>query len=128
MRCVKKDYNKFCLPITVMGVRLFPFLFLQMLGGRLCRSFQSCKHLRCRPCTVNQSSLSLGVTAAAYQKNVDQCYSGHTNSDRFLHGKRYPISGLKDKIEDILLFLLNMSLISRVKWTIFIFHEWQSHE
>ena len=26
------------------------------------------------------------------------------------------------------MFLLNMSFISRVKWTIFIFHEWQSHE
>ena len=31
-------------------------------------------------------------------------------------------------IEDIQMFLLNMSFISRVKWTIFIFHEWQSHE
>ena len=27
-----------------------------------------------------------------------------------------------------LMFLLNMSFISQVKWTIFIFHEWQSHE
>ena len=26
------------------------------------------------------------------------------------------------------MFLLNMSFISRVKWTIFIFHEWRSHE
>ena len=26
------------------------------------------------------------------------------------------------------MFLLNMSFISRVKLTIFIFHEWQSHE
>ena len=25
-------------------------------------------------------------------------------------------------------FVLNMSFISRVKWTIFIFHEWRSHE
>ena len=25
------------------------------------------------------------------------------------------------------MFLLNMSFISRVKWTIFIFHEWRSH-
>ena len=31
-------------------------------------------------------------------------------------------------IEDIQMFLLNMSFISRVKWTIFIFHEWRSHE
>ena len=29
-------------------------------------------------------------------------------------------------IEDILMFLLNMSFISQVKWTIFIFHEWRS--
>ena len=34
----------------------------------------------------------------------------------------------KDYIEDIQMFLLNMSFISRVKWTIFIFHEWRSHE
>ena len=27
-------------------------------------------------------------------------------------------------IEDIQMFLLNMSFISQVKWTIFIFHEW----
>ena len=26
------------------------------------------------------------------------------------------------------MFLLNMSFISRVKWTIFIFHEWRSQE
>ena len=26
------------------------------------------------------------------------------------------------------MFLVNMSFISRVKWTIFIFHEWRSHE
>ena len=26
------------------------------------------------------------------------------------------------------MFLLNMSFISRVKWTIFLFHEWRSHE
>ena len=31
-------------------------------------------------------------------------------------------------IEDIQMFLLNMSFISRVKLTIFIFHEWRSHE
>ena len=31
-------------------------------------------------------------------------------------------------IEDIQMFLLNMSFISRVKWTIFIFHEWRSHD
>ena len=31
-------------------------------------------------------------------------------------------------IEDIQMFLLNMSFILRVKRTIFIFHEWQSHE
>ena len=31
-------------------------------------------------------------------------------------------------IEDIQMFVLNMSFISRVKWTIFIFHEWQSHK
>ena len=31
-------------------------------------------------------------------------------------------------IEDIQMFLLNMSFISRVKWTIFMFHEWRSHE
>ena len=31
-------------------------------------------------------------------------------------------------IEDIQMFLLNMYFISRVKWTIFIFHEWRSHE
>ena len=31
-------------------------------------------------------------------------------------------------IEDIQMFLLNMSFISRVKWTVFIFHEWRSHE
>ena len=31
-------------------------------------------------------------------------------------------------IEDIQMFLLNMSFISQVKWTIFIFHEWRSHE
>ena len=31
-------------------------------------------------------------------------------------------------IEDIQMFLLNMSFISRVKWTIFIFHEWRSQE
>ena len=35
---------------------------------------------------------------------------------------------LKQNIEDIQMFLLNMSFISRVKWTIFIFHEWRSHE
>ena len=35
---------------------------------------------------------------------------------------------LKKYREDIQMFLLNMSFISRVKWTIFIFHEWQSHE
>ena len=29
-------------------------------------------------------------------------------------------------IKDIQMFLLNMSFISRVKWTIFIFHEWRS--
>ena len=29
-------------------------------------------------------------------------------------------------IEDILMFLLNMSFISQAKWTIFIFHEWGS--
>ena len=33
-----------------------------------------------------------------------------------------------EDIEDIQMFLLNMSFISRVKWTIFIFHEWRSHE
>ena len=26
------------------------------------------------------------------------------------------------------MFLLNMSFISRVKWTIFIFHEWRCHK
>ena len=26
------------------------------------------------------------------------------------------------------MFLLNMSFISHVKWTIFIFHEWRCHE
>ena len=31
-------------------------------------------------------------------------------------------------IKDIQMFLLHMSFISRVKWTIFIFHEWQGHE
>ena len=31
-------------------------------------------------------------------------------------------------IEDIQMFLLIMSFISLVKWTIFIFHEWRSHE
>ena len=30
----------------------------------------------------------------------------------------------KQYIEDIQMFLLNMSFISRVKWAIFIFHEW----
>ena len=37
-------------------------------------------------------------------------------------------SKIQEAIEDIQMFLLNMSFISRVKWTIFIFHEWQSHE
>ena len=32
------------------------------------------------------------------------------------------------KIEDIQMFLFNMCFISRVKWTIFIFHEWRSHK
>ena len=36
------------------------------------------------------------------------------------HGVRY--------IEDTQIVLLNMSFISRVKWKIFIFHEWRSHE
>ena len=94
------------------GFTVFPFLSLQMLGGRLCRSFQSGKHLRCRPCTVNQSSISLGVTAAAYQKNVNHCYHGHTNSDRFLHGKRYPISGLQIRMhnKEIILLFFNQNL------------------
>ena len=30
-------------------------------------------------------------------------------------------------IEDIQMFLLNMSIISLVKWTLFIFYEWRSH-
>ena len=33
-----------------------------------------------------------------------------------------------ENIEDIQMFLLNMSFISRVKWTIFIFYEWRSQE
>ena len=31
-------------------------------------------------------------------------------------------------IEDIQMFLLNMSFILRVKWTIFIFYEWRSYD
>ena len=108
-----KQLRNYAALSRAMGIRLFPFLSLQMLGGRLCRSFQSCKHLRCSPCTANQSSISLGVTAAAYQKNVNHCYRGHTNSDRFLHGKRYPIiSGLQIRMHyeknDFVIFNQNL--------------------
>ena len=46
---------------------------------------------------------------------------------RIEYGNMVPET-LDNYLEDIQMFLLNMSFISRVKWTIFIFHEWLSHK
>ena len=65
----------------------------------------------------------------------------HLLSHLFLHCKfrssmgcvllyLFMFSGFKPNqyIEDIQMLLLNMSFISRVKRTLFKFHEWRSHE
>ena len=48
--------------------------------------------------------------------------------DTFVVGVQKSCSKHLKYIEDIQMFLSSLSFISQVKWTIFIFHEWRSHE
>ena len=65
--------------------------------------------------------LNLLLTADKRQKCL-------TNPCFFISCPQLVIINEHQYIEDIQMFLLNMCFISRVKWTIFIFHEWRSHE
>ena len=59
---------------------------------------------------------------------VSNANSVDTDDAAFHLLQKYSFRVFPEYIEDIQMFLLNMSFISRVKWTIFIFHEWRSHE